>query len=155
MYKIKAFNDWCRLICVVSIVSGVLMALLPGSKLDSAFKGLVSLVLISCFILPVDGKTVSFSIDEITAATDSEKEYFVDSGTVVIDCAESLLEDTLNSELKKISPDIYCKTSIVYTDETAYIEKIEVYGCGDEYERENAITVIADSTGGDTEIEFR
>lgn len=143
------------MICLVSIISGVLMSLLPKNKLDNAFKGLVSLIIISCLILPLDGKKISVSYKDFIHKPENEGEMFIDSSDVVVDCAENMLKEQLDSALAEINPSAYCEVYIAYSDESAYIEKIEIYVCGDEAEKERISAVIREKTGGDTVIEFR
>ena len=155
MFKINAFNDWCRLICLVSITSGVLMSLLPKSKLDNAFKGLVCLIFIFCIFMPLSDKKRSISYEDFIHSLENESSMDLDSTYAVVSCAENLLKHELDSEITKINPDAHCEVYITYSAENAYIERIEVFGCDNETDKENIAKFIRERAGGDIIIEYR
>ena len=131
------------------------MSLLPKSKLDNAFRGLVCLIFVFCIFMPLSEKKGSISYKDFIHRFENESSMDLDSTYAVVSCAENLLKQQLDSEIGKISSDAYCEVYISYNNETAYIEKIEVFGCTDERDKENISATVRERTGGDTVIEFR
>ncbi len=147
---------WCKLICIISIVSGVLLSLLPKSKLDTAFRGLVSVLLVFCFVYPLgENKNLFKNISFISSnAVISEEDMFVNNSNIIVDCAEELLEQQLNEVIVAVNSDGRCKAYIAQTDGVAYIEKVEVYGSFSDREVPDIRLQIQNLIGGDADIEF-
>lgn len=152
----KDIKSWCRIICITVIASGVLLSIIPESKLKKTYKGFVSLLIIFVFINPLSGLKGSGGLlgDFSYKGGVSEDELKSDSTSVVIDCAENLLNERLDDILNEADIDASCKTQIVEKDSEVYIGKIEIYGGLTDEETDKVIAMLAEVTGGDTEIEF-
>ena len=152
----KDIKLWSRIICITVIASGVLLSIIPESKLKKTYKGFVSLLIIFVFINPLSGLKDSGGLvgDYSYKGGISEIELNSDSTGVVIDCAEGLLNERLDVILNEADIEANCKSKIKEKDSEAYIDKIEIYGELTDEETDKVIALLAEVTGGDTEVEF-
>lgn len=146
---------WCRALCIIVIISGVLLSFIPDSKLNNSYKALVSLMIIYMLISPFSN---SNSIDSLASFSDytsgiTEDELLLNDSSLVLDCAENLLNTTLNDALRKAALDAECKTHIKENKNEAYISKIDVYGNLAENEETEVVYIIKGIAGG-VEIDF-
>ena len=144
------FKNWCGVINVTVITSGVLLYFVPESKLKKSYKGFVSLLTVFLFISPLsDMKSIGLSLKNTNISNElSEESLLLESSNVVLDCAESLLEQRLDELIVNINTKAYCKAHIKNNEDTAYIERIEIYGELTKDERQNITSVLDEVTGG-------
>lgn len=95
MDKIK---QWTLTVSAVSVVSGILLSILPGNKLKSAYKTLVSILLVYAFMLPVIS---SFSIDF------NIKDYLKDNYKVSEHLDKYALKNALSSAEKAVEKTLH------------------------------------------------
>jgi len=149
-------KHWCHIICVTVIVSGVLLSFLPQNKLKKSYKGFVSILLIFIFVSPFsDLKDIGSYFKKISDTNNvSEQELMLQNSTVVIDCAENILEERLNTLLEEYEFKAECKAYITEENSEAKLEKIDIIGRLSSDEKEKISKLLTDATGGDTLIEF-
>lgn len=100
-----------KIVCLVSILSGVLSSVIPGGKMKSAYLSLCGVVLISSMIVPFknyDMKDFSFiSYDEKKTSENLELE----QRTAEVMIYEKVVSDALKSNLEKkgITADVTAK----------------------------------------------
>lgn len=133
----------------------MLLALLPKNRLDSAFKGLVSVIVIFSVISPLKNSNSWLELGNVIKSEEEYEEVIIDKNTAVIDCAEKLLEEQLDFLLAQTGSSIYSEAHILCVDEGAVVERVEIYGAADEAQRKQAASVIKEKLGGDIVIEFR
>ena len=143
-------------ISAVSVVSGVLISLLPKSSHKNLYKTITGLVLIYAFMMPVIGQNVidfnfeDFLHDNYSVSSDIDK-YALAS---IVDSAEKAIENIMNDEARKqnIQCEFRCRCEI--SDNQLAIEKISVKSDLNESERER-VKNIAESFGFDkSSVEF-
>lgn len=149
-------KNWCRIVCVTVIISGILMSLMPETIIKKTYKGFVSLLIIFIFINPLSGiKGIGEIIENNSHSNElSEQELMLQSSDVVLDCAEGLLKERLDTIMAEAGVDAICETFIKEMDGEAYIEKIEIYGDITSYEAQKIESLFSTAIGGDIEIEF-
>lgn len=149
-------KNWCRIVCVTVIISGILMSMMPETIIKKTYKGFVSLLIIFIFISPLSGiKGLGEIIESSSHSIElSEQELMLQSSYVVLDCAEGLLKERLDTIISEAGIDANCETFINEIDGEAYIEKIEIYGDITSYEAQKIESLFSTAIGGDIEIEF-
>ena len=125
MDKIK---QWCLTISAISILSGVLVSLLPESGHKNLFKTVVGIIMIYAVILPLtDGKGVDFNIEEFIVDNYSVSEdidkYALSS---MVDSAEKAIENLLSEEAEKSGIDCKFKCRCIVKDNKIEVEEISV-----------------------------
>lgn len=151
-----ALKLWCRIICITVIASGVLLSVLPETRLKKSYRAFVSLLVVFVLISPFSRfKDIGKLIDDLSYKSEfSQENLILDNSQVVINCAEELLEERLNEILYESDIEGYCKSCIKENESGAYIEKIEVYGEFTSEQTDKIIIMLTEATGGDTKIEF-
>lgn len=150
------FKNWCRIVCITVIFSGVLLSVVPDSKLNKSYKAFISLLVIFMLISPLSNKkSVELSSDILNRTADiSEEELMIKNSNIILDCAENILDNRVNEILNKAKIDGYCKSHIKEKNNEAYIEKIDIYGSFNADEKNTVVSLLGDALGGDIEIEF-
>lgn len=127
MEKIK---QWAILVSAVSIVSGVLISLLPKGKLKAAYKSFVGVIMVYALLSPIFGtKGLDFSVDEYLSnnyeVSENIDNYALSS---MISSAEKAIVDILKDELseKNIIADVEAKC--VLENDEIKLESIVFYG---------------------------
>lgn len=127
MDKVK---QWSLMISAVCIFSGVLLSLLPNSKLKPAYKTLTGILLIYVFLYPlIDSKTLYINIDDYIRdnyqVSENIDKYALSS---MIHSAETAIEKFLEESLYKSG--IICDVSVKCnsSNDEIVIERIEISG---------------------------
>ncbi len=149
-------KQWCRIISVTVIFSGILISVLPEAKLKNTYKGFVSVILIFVFLSQMSDVEDMFKITGsiIYNSEYSEEELSEKNSTIVLDCAENLLEERLNASITEVNSGCHCDAFLSESNGQAYIEKIKVFGYLSNEDEKEIDAIISEMTGGDTEIEF-
>lgn len=105
MDKIK---QWTLTVSAVSVISGILLSLVPGGKLKPAYKTLVSILLVYTFMLPViSSLSLDFNIEDYLKdnykVSENFDKYALENA---VSSAEKAVKETLNNYFK--SQDIQC-----------------------------------------------
>ncbi len=150
MDKIK---QWTLIISAVSIVSGILLSLIPKGNLKPAFKTLSTVILVYAFFLPlIDTNGVDFSIDEYLndnyEVSESLDKYAKQS---IISSGEKAVEDLLADSAEKEGVECEFKVTCEVTDSEMIISKITVRGEVSENEK-NIIRRIGSQLGFDEAV---
>lgn len=140
MEKIK---QWAILVSAVSIVSGVLISLLPKGKLKAAYKSLVGVIMVYALLSPIFGtKGLDFSVDEYLSNNYEVSENIDNYAlSAMISSAEKAIVNILKDELseKNIIADVEAKC-ILENDEIK-LESIVFYGEFSENHKEVIISL--------------
>lgn len=99
----QEFNQWTKLIALVSILSGVLLSIVPQSKLKSSFKMLCVSILIYTIVFPLssyDLTQLDFS-DLLSMQEELEQEYEEQNERLTQQTSEAALEEVLRQELEE------------------------------------------------------
>ena len=132
-----------------------MLTFVPDSKLYKSYKGFVALMVIFMFITPL-AKTESlntFAYSTSDSAELSEEKLLNNDSSLVLACAEDLLNKSLEDAVKNAEINAEFKSYIKEENGEAYISKIDVYGELSEEEEEKVLSIINEIAGG-VEIEF-
>ena len=132
-----------------------MLAFVPDSKLYKPYKGFVALMVIFMFITPL-AKTESlnaFAYSTSYSEELSEEKLLNNDSSLVLACAEDLLNKSLEDAVKNAEINAGVKSYIKEENGEAYISKIDVYGELSEEEEEKVLSIINGIAGG-VEIEF-
>lgn len=141
MDKVK---QWVLLISAVSIVSGVLISLLPKGKLKGAYKSLVGVVLVYAFLYPfLDIKSLDISIDEYLSnnyeVSENIDKYAL---SAMISSAEKAIEDIVKDELEKMNIKYGVKAECTLNESEIKLEALNFEGSLEEDEKELIINAM-------------
>lgn len=149
----KDIKQWAIMISAVSIISGVLISILPKSSHKNLFKTITGILLLYSAITPILGADgIDFNIkeylDDNYAVSENIDKYAIYS---VVDSAEKAIEDILLKEAqsRNISCRFICKCDVI--DEKLVLKGITITP---ELSDENIkiIEEIAESLGFDKSI---
>ena len=132
-----------------------MLTFVPDSKLYKPYKGFVALMVIFMFITPL-AKTESlntFAYSTSYSAELSEEKLLNNDSSLVLACAEDLLNKSLEDAVKNAEINAEFKSYIKEENGEAYISKIDVYGELSEEEEKKVLSIINGIAGG-VEIEF-
>lgn len=126
---------WCKGFSAVTIISGVLLALLPSGKLTSSFKTLTAIILTVMFVSPlVDIKNTDlYALNIFDDKKLSEVSDEVNCNQYLF--AERTVENEIDKLLNNSGLNISCDVIISDTDKNFLIEKIIINGKYDETEK--------------------
>lgn len=155
MDKISA---WCKMITLISILSSVLMLVLPEGKSKKAFKMLFSFIIIYSFVstlseIRTDFSHISKYFDdwENSAVSEDFNDY---ENYPIISAAESETEKYFNDLLSNIGMEGYCEA--VCDTEAGRIILLEIYinAKADESQKKTIAEEVVKIYGEETTIIF-
>lgn len=132
---------YMKLVCMISILSGVLISLIPKGRLKGSFISLCSVVTISAMVIPLS----SLTYDGISAldfdSPDSSQIYYEETeneiyGNVFASAAEEKLRE------ENITASVSVK--IIQVQDEAVIESVTVIGSFDDTTKKRIISVLGD-----------
>lgn len=118
------FNSLCKAISVVSVVSGVLTALLPKSKLSNAVNALSAIIILHTFLLPFVDYESNFNISIISSASENTQYIENAASELLIDLSEKELKRKIENILSNHNLKADCKVELIYNCEELIKEKI-------------------------------
>ncbi|MBR5826522.1 MAG: hypothetical protein IKY78_05500 [Clostridia bacterium] len=137
------------------IISGVLLALIPDSKLDKSYKSFVALITMFMFITPFFKAKKDDTFVTLTSFSTeiSKEELMYNDTSLVLNCAEDLLDQSIDDALKNAEINALCESCIKEKNGEAYISKVDIHGELTKEEEGKVISIINGIAGG-VEIEF-
>ncbi len=146
-------KQWVITVSTVSIISGILISVLPKSTQKTLFKSIVSVLMIYAFLLPiVKAQKIKFNIDDYLSdnyrISNDANEYALLS---IVSSAEKAIENLLDEEAEKqkINCKFICKCEV--TDDAITVKKLTVKPEQNKFDVKK-IYEIADSFGINTEV---
>lgn len=150
----EEITAWCKTVCIVSVVSGVLVSVLPKNKLIGAVKTLSAVILVWAFITPI----VSFDKDDFKLDFSSNRYEYEELESLASDevlrQAEEILKKETDSILIGVNPEARSYVKMFYNDGETGIEKITVSGKLNDSEKDKIRSLIKDKFQKDIYIEF-
>ncbi len=144
----------CKAVAVVSVVSGVITALLPKSKLTYSVNTLSSIIILYAFLLPF----VNFNSDVkiMTEHFNSEDTSVIaNAGTdILIELSEKELKKTIEKILSDCGLEGICEVELIYNENEPVKEKIIIKGNHNRNDKENIKTAIETELERSVYIEF-
>lgn len=147
---------WCKTICIICIISGVMVSLLPKSKVNSAFKTLIGIMIIYTVLIPVADKGDDYmnNINTISTCAYTEDDLFSLNQEVINDLAQSLLKDKINEYISSIGSHGECSDCSFSVENEEKNIMIVIKGIEDEKIKLQIKLYISDTVEGDVNIEF-
>lgn len=150
MDKIK---EWAVVISAVSVISGVLLSVVPEGKLRPAYKTLISIVLVYCIMLPlINSWSIDFSFEEYLRdnyeVSENYDKYALQS---VISSAQKAVEETLSEYSEEINIPCNFDVKCEFSEEQVFVSEIAVIGA-DTAEIKDKITAMIIELGFEKEI---
>lgn len=145
---------WCKTVCIVTIASGILISLMPQNKLSSAVKTLTAIILVYAIIMPItqiESGDISF---DFTMSDDQKHEIENLSSSNVIDYAEEMLENEIDTLIKDIKKDSKSYVDIFEKNGVAEVERITITGDLGKKEKERITDLIQEKLQKEINIEF-
>jgi len=144
----------CKAVAVVSVVSGVITALLPKSKLTYSVNTLSSIIILYTFLLPFN----NFNSDVKIITENFNSEYTSDISNAATDILIELSEKELKKSIEKILSDNglkgICEVELIYKENENIKEKIIIKGNYNLNEKEIIKTAIETELERSVYIEF-
>lgn len=121
-------RQWTLTISAVSMISGLLLCILPKSSQKNFFKVIVSVTMLYAVMHPlINSKGVDFRIDEFLSdnyqLSENYDKYAV---SAMIKSAENAIEDTLKSKALNLDIDCYFECSCEMENEEIVVDEIVV-----------------------------
>ena len=146
-------NQWAMTVSIVSIISGILISLLPKSSYKDFYKALTTIVLVYALIQPIDGNRVSdFEINEYlkdnyTVSNNIDK--YANSSVIL--SAENAIEELLMNECGTLDMNVSFDCECSIDGETVSVKEIRVNGISDS-KHKDALYEIIESMGFERNI---
>lgn len=136
-------KSWASVICVVAIVSGILVVIIPESKIKKIYNFFVTSLLIYAFLLPLVNKTYSsFDLNEFLESDERlKREYSGESFDIFEESAKNVLENEIREKLKISGFDTKVNVECKVEKETFSVEKITVI-CSTVESKEKIIEIL-------------
>lgn len=135
MDKIK---QWTLTVSAISIISGILLSLLPKSMNKSYFKVIASIIIIYAVLQPFIGSnSIDFKIDDFLKdnyqVSENLDKYAISS---MISSAERAIEDLYSEKAESYGIDLTFECECIIKNDEIAVKKITVYPIPDSNEIE-------------------
>ena len=127
--------DDIKAVCLVSMLAGIIGALIPSGKMKSAFSAFCSVVMIFYIVSPLSGINAEGLRGFSLKNEESEEMLLSDIKTAEVILSEQMLEDALENNIRKSGFDLKLNVSCEKKDGEIKIKSITVSGCENEEDR--------------------
>lgn len=153
----KSLNSWALNVCVVTIVTGVLLALVPNGKQKSTLRLVVVTSVVFCFMQPlfgvVDESELNMDFSSVNINTSVAAELIEGE---VLEYAAHELETELTDCLASCGYTV--KNARIqlqkYNDGTVEVKSVYIDGLTDEVEKNEVRKKVKELLGEGAEVEF-
>ncbi len=142
----------CSSICVVSVVSGVILALMPESRLKNSFKAVTAIILIYTavtFFSGFDYKNIDFKLGEKSDRQETEPYHEM----FILSKSEQMLKQEASDLLSENGMNISL-TAELELDGDTITKKIIIFDCISDKERNTVVRLLKKRYGQDIIIDF-
>ncbi|MBO5936062.1 MAG: hypothetical protein J6Q79_00435 [Clostridia bacterium] len=149
-------RQWTLSVCAVSIISGLLMSVLPKSSQKSFCKVIVSVMMLYTVMHPViSSNGIDFSIDDFLSDNYQLSEtYDKYARSAMIKSAEKAIADTLKNKAYELGIDCNFTCECIEENEQITVTRITVAKCNDADSKDKITGMIYDSGFKETDIVF-
>ena len=146
-------RQWVLTISAVSIISGILISLVPKSSYKNLYKTITGLVLVYTFLQPfIDSKDIDFNINDYLfdnySVSENADKYAQAS---IIRSAEKAIEEILIEESEALEIECSFKCSCKIKGEELIVEQISVKSKSYKLDK-NSIEELAEKFGFDKTV---
>lgn len=149
----KHIENWSKAICIVTIISGVLVSVIPKNKLSSAYKTLVAILLLYLFLSPVNSLIDDISSFSFNSSAYDENEMYSIADVPIIESGETALSETITSLLYENGYKAKCKVKLTKRDDL-YSADIFLYGKFNDEEQTEIKNILSNSIDAEMQISF-
>lgn len=146
-------KQWCITVSAVSIVSGVLMYLVPKGGSKSTYRVLVSILLLYVLVSPF-GKLHKIDFDFSEIIPDKES-VVTDTHEGELYIAQKTYERYIESQLKESVGDVECECICFYSDGELVLKSITIITFVPEEQRAEILQKLEDTWDENTTVLFR
>ncbi len=135
----EKITSWCKIISLISIMSSVVLLLLPESKSKNAFRTLFSFIMIYSFVMSFSDTEADFTkVSHYLNISENKNgyEYYEKySSYPAISAAESETEKYFNNFISSSAFEGSCKAVCISESDKISVSEIIFSGSFDEYEK--------------------
>lgn len=149
-------KNWASVICVVAIVSGIFVVIIPGSKIKKVYRIMITLFLLYAFLLPIINQNhFSFNLGEFIESNESLKqEYNSESFDIFEESAKSVIENEIETKLKNLGMEAKVEVECIAQEEFFSIEKITVICDASEKNKDVILQILDEFKTENTRVVF-
>lgn len=149
-------KQWCMLISAVSIVSGIIMSIIPESKLKKVYNCLVTVLLVYVFILPlIKEEKYDFDFKSYLKQNEEVSKEFSDKSFLPAESViNSEIGESIERRLKENGFDADCTVKCTVGQNNFSVDKITVLIADDFSKNEIINDILKEYTTALTKIEF-
>ena len=120
----ESVKQWCITVSAVSIISGVMMCLVPRGASKSTYRVLVGIILLYTMVLPLTNlREYDFDFSEIIPQSSTDTTDYHEGELYV---AEKTYEKFIASELGGLVSDIKCECGCIYTNGEIILKSVKI-----------------------------
>ena len=123
------FTLQIKTVCLVSILTGIMGALIPSGRLKKSFDSFCAVVIVAAILLPVNSLKNSAAKDISFDFSKSENNLLNQEDTAEKLIYKEVLEKALNGRISQIAPTSDVKVECVKNDSGYEIKSFTVSGC--------------------------
>lgn len=126
----------CKAIASVSIVSGVITALMPKSKLTNAVNTLSAIIVLYTFLMPFTGFNAGFKINTNNFIAEDTSDIDNAASDLLIELSEKELKRKIEIILSENKINATCEIVLTHKENGSFEEKITINGYINENQKE-------------------
>lgn len=150
----EKIEQWCTVISLLSIISALLLSLLPENDLKKSFRVIASIVIIyAAFNSLYEIKSEIGFLDSFNF--ENEFSLSSESQDILLEEYEIIIEKAIENKLYENGINIKCESIIYYEGESYIIEKIIIEGELSADEKEAVKIILEDVINNETIIQFK
>lgn len=156
MGKIQELNQWCNLIAIVSVISAVLLLIIPHSKTKKSFEALLTLILVMSMISPFaqDGFNLNILSADINKLDDKEIIKNAEALNPLLYVVETESSSYIEKACSDAGFDCKCVVKCKYVDGNLIIAQVNLNGKLNKNEKSTAEEIILSICNRETVIIF-
>ena len=126
----------CKAIASVSIVSGVITALMPKSKLTNAVNTLSAIIVLYTFLMPFTGSNAGFKINTNNFIAEDTSDIENAASDLLIELSEKELKRKIEIILSENKINTTCEIVLTHKENGSFEVKITINGYINENQKE-------------------
>ena len=150
----ERISQWCTAVSLVSVLSSVVILLLPESSTKKAFKVLLSVMLVYTVFSPLSDGFDKISLDEMFSFSRGTYELEEYENFTLLTAAESETEKYIITFAESINADISCEVACSYEEAAIRVKSVEISGEIDKEQEARIKEELNKLTDGKTNIIF-
>lgn len=151
-----SIKNWCIVVSGVSVVSGIITALIPRGSTKNTYRVLTCIVLLYAMIQPVtQWREMKIDFNKLIGSESEGGVVSWEKNDSVVFVAEETYEKHIDSLIRKTGADAKSECVCEYSDGELKLIEITVTGQINEHEKENIANEIQNVIQETTIVKFR